>query len=543
MGSPAVSPRFRRLLALLWLASLSLASGLLYFASFPSVGAWPVAFFALSPLLIAVRNVRIVGSALLGLASGTLATLLGFSWLIETVHLHGGFGRIASAAVVFGFCVLHGGRFASFAALTCAMYRKGWPWLFAVGAAFIASETAYPMLFPWYLGATLHRVPLLIQTADLGGPVLVGLPLALINAAVADIFRNGRPRMPDRAGRLTSAFAVSLPLIYGLYVIPIVERTTQAAPIARVGVVQGLVPMPPATSEALHERFTTQLELSHRLANAGAELVVWPESAFVHVLPAATPGSTASRTGAASLDVPLLTGVILETSTDPPRIFNSALMLSPRGDVRGRYDKQYRLPFGEYIPLGESFPKLYRWSPQSGRISAGERSGPVPFEDKLITVLICYEDILPGFVRDTVQGHRSHLLVNLTNDGWFGRSEAAKVHYALSKLRAVEHRRYLVRATNTGVSAIIDPVGREQGSVQPFQEGSLLGSVRWLHRGTLFGLVGNAPWNVAAVVALVACWVGPLFGRRQSNRHQVSQAKKPRERPRERPRKRRGSIE
>ena len=120
----------------------------------------------------------------------------------------------------------------------------------------------------------------------------------------------------------------------------------------------------------------------------GAELVARPESAFVHVLSAVLLGSAASRTEAANHGVPLLTRVILETSDDPRRIFNSALMLSPNGDVRGRYAKQYRLPFGEYTQLGERFSKLYRWFPQSGRVSAGALAGSVPFEDKLITVLI-----------------------------------------------------------------------------------------------------------------------------------------------------------
>ena len=487
---------------------LAIATGLLYFACFPGTGLWPLAFVALGPLLVALRHRGVVHGALLGLAAGTVATFLGFFWLVETIRTHGGFPWPASLAVVLVLSLMQGGRFALFAGLTCAISRRRWPWPLPVAGAFVTAEVAYPLLFPWYLGASLHRFPLLIQTADLGGPVLVGLPLALTSATVADAFRTGRPRMPERPSLVVAALAIALPVAYGAFMIPVVDHATRAAPTVRVGLVQGDVPMPPATAELLHQRFGKQVELTRRLAVAGADLVLWPESAFIHVLPASAPGEAAGRTEAANLGVPLLTGALVETDGAGSRVFNSALMIAPGASVRGRYDKQHRLPFGEYLPLGDSFPVLYRWSPGSGRIAKGDQSGPVPFEDKRITVLICYEDILPTFVRSSVKRHRPHLLANLTNDGWFGRSDAAVVHFALSKFRAVEHRRYLVRATNTGVTAIVDPVGREQGTVPAFAEGSLLGTVRWMHGWTLYGLWGDAPWYLVAVASLVGCWLG-----------------------------------
>ena len=150
------------------------------------------------------------------------------------------------------------------------------------------------------------------------------------------------------------------------------------------------------------------------------------------------PAEEIRRTQAGSLGVPLLTGALLEEPSSPPQTFNSALILDRNADVRGRYDKQYRLPFGEYLPFGERFPILYRLSPASARIAAGERTGPLPFEDKRITTIICYEDILPRYVGDLVHRHRPHLIVNLTNDGWFGESVEPDIHLALSKFRAVE---------------------------------------------------------------------------------------------------------
>jgi apolipoprotein N-acyltransferase len=491
-----------------WALPLAIASGLLYFACFPGTGIWPLAFVALCPLLVALRHRSVVHGVLLGLAAGTVTTFLGFFWLVETIRTHGGFPWPASLAVVLVLSLVQGGRFALFAGLTCAMSRRRWPWPLPVAGAFVTAEVAYPLLFPWFLGASLHRFPLLIQTADLGGPVLVGLPLALTSAAVADAFGTGRPRMPARSSLVVAALAIVLPVAYGALMIPVVDHSAHAAPTVRVGLVQGDVPMPPATAELLHRRFAKQVGLTRQLEEAGADLVLWPESAFIHVLPVSAPGEAVGRTEAGSMNVPLLTGALVETDGRLARVFNSALMIAPGGLVRGRYDKQHRLPFGEYLPLGDAFPVLYRWSPGSGRIAKGDQSGPVPFEDKRITVLICYEDILPSFVRGAVRRHRPHLLANLTNDGWFGQSDAAVMHFALSKFRAVEHRRYLVRATNTGVTAIVDPVGREQGTVPAFAEGSLVGTVRWMHGWTLYGLWGDVPWYLVAVASLVGCWLG-----------------------------------
>ena len=124
--------------------------------------------------------------------------------------------------------------------------------------------------------------------------------------------------------------------------------------------------------------------------------------------------------------------------------------------------------------------------------------------DHKIGALICYEDILPSFVRSVVRHGDPDLLVNLTNDAWFGDSTEPWIHLALAKLRAVEHRRYLIRATNSGVSALIDPVGRVPLVSGTFKEESLLGVAKFMRSTTVYGVVGDAPWYLAtaAIVAM-----------------------------------------
>jgi len=167
---------------------------------------------------------------------------------------------------------------------------------------------------------------------------------------------------------------------------------------------------------------------------------------------------------AASLGVPTIFGAVLyRVDPDRERWFNTAISTDVKGEFRGRYDKQYLLAFGEYLPFGDTFPILYKWSPHSGRFSAGTSLEPLIVDIKgtehKVSALICYEDILPGFTNRAVGHADPELIVNMTNDAWFGDTTEPWQHLALAKFRAIEHRRFLVRSTNSGVSAIIDPNG------------------------------------------------------------------------------------
>jgi apolipoprotein N-acyltransferase len=190
--------------------------------------------------------------------------------------------------------------------------------------------------------------------------------------------------------------------------------------------------------------------------------------------------------------------------------YNTALLAEKDGTILGRYDKQYLLAFGEYLPFGDRFPVLYKWSPNSGRFTPGTTIDPFVWGEHRISALICYEDILPSFVNKIVNYADPDLLVNLTNDAWFGKSTEPWIHLALSKLRAVEHRRYLIRATNTGVSAIVDPKGGVVVHSGLFKEEVLFGEARFMRATTGYKVLGDYPWYLAtAVMVLMAVWSRP----------------------------------
>jgi apolipoprotein N-acyltransferase len=200
-------------------------------------------------------------------------------------------------------------------------------------------------------------------------------------------------------------------------------------------------------------------------------------------------------------------GVVYRVDPDRERWYNIALASNARGEITSRYDKHYLLMFGEYLPLGDTFPILYKWSPHSGKFTSGTSVKPLEVEIRgekhRMTALICYEDILPGFTNDAVRAGDPELLVNITNDAWFGDTTEPWEHLALAKLRAVEHHRYLIRATNSGVSAVMDPVGRVVGHTKTFEQTSLLADVRLLSSATVYQYVGDKLWYLWSLVAIV----------------------------------------
>lgn len=535
--------------ALLARAALSALSGALYYAAFPGVGWWPLGFVALTPLLIAAGCQPALRAALFGFLTGIVAVSAGYWWLLSTLYSGAGLSRPVSAIVFAVFVLWHAGRFAVFVLLIPLLQGRRLPWLGAVAAAFVTSETIYPVVFPWYLGATIHGVPLLTQTATVGGPVLVGLPLAVTSALIATWTKrlverkNGtkRTKILQKRDKIALAVALGAPALFGAVTIPFVDERVASAPDIKLGIVQGNIAMPlvPATA---HEVFTAQVNASKRLAAEGADLIVWPESAFIHVLCAADPSDIFGRTEAASVHAPMLVGATMqldqteahsEMSGFGPKpaergkscpstgkyLVNSAILFDSQGQVQGRYDKQHRVPFAEFSPLELPRPLLPRHTTSQGtsqyslqslkHIATTPYAGPIPFEDKRITALICYEDLLTGYVARTVRQQRPHLLVNLTNDGWFAHSHAAKMHHALAKLRAVEHRRFMLRATNTGVTSIIDPVGRESLRMPPWTRDKAVHPVKWLYTMTPYSHWGDLPWYIAAAITITSCLLRP----------------------------------
>jgi apolipoprotein N-acyltransferase len=490
----------------LWLPALS---GVLYFLSWIGFGLWPLSFVCLVPLVLSLRDATPRQALWRGAAMGFITHLGGYTWL---VHLLRVFAFLPLPLAVLGYvlvCAFQGFLFAVFAVLLrWAWLRTRWPLALLVPLSLVAVEWVYPLLFQSYTGAALMPLLPLMQIADLGGALLTTALLALSSGAVADVLLGGPGR---RAGALiATAFAFAVAGGYGRYRIADTEQRERAAPKRRSAITQ-----PNVGEIELHKNpYASVRTLWSQSAEAhvrGAEIVVWPEVGF--------------NAGEVDVSVPRVAqiiqhGVPMSILAGVMRVsgqerYNSAVVISKDGRFGDHFDKIQLLAFGEYIPLGDVFPAIYKWSPMSSHLSRGTTTTPLVDGPWRYATFICYEDILPGIVRRTMADHgqgRAHALVNLTNDSWYGTGHEQEQHLMLAAMRSIEHHRWMLRATSTGISAFIDASGRIVQRIARDTQGVAVREVPMMEGETLYQRLGDWPgWLSAAALA-----VGILASRRRS---------------------------
>lgn len=475
---------------------LAILGAVLYFLGWAGFGVWPLSLLCLVPLWGALelglqRPWR--HTLAVGWLYGVVTYAGGYHWLVPFLETFSGYGYAVSALVWLLFSAYLGFNFAVYGLMYRALRQRGWETsAFAVPTVLVI-EWLYPSLFPTYLANSLHAQTRLIQVADLGGPLLVTAVMVLCNLSIYEAWRWWRRRRS--APKLLWALAVAviaLTAIYGVVRIGQVEAKMEAAPVLRVGVVQvdmGIFEKRTQAAEG-HRR---HLEQSRQLEEGGKlDLIVWPESAYVGSLPRKLPWN-ASRIRQ-DIRTPILFGGVSTERVDGKRkVYNTVFLIDEDGMVRSEYDKTYLLMFGEYLPFGERFPFLYDISPNSGRFTAGTHVHPITLGPWRISTPVCYEDVLPAFTRKMVREAKPHVLINLTNDAWFGNTQEPWIHLVLSQYRAIEHRRYLVRATNSGISAVVDPLGRVVARTGVLTRENLGYDVRMLDHDTVYTRFGDWP--------------------------------------------------
>ncbi len=506
---------------------LAALSGFLFYASFPGLDIWPLAFVAWTPWVIALRGRRPAQAALQGLVLGLVIGIFGFYWLLEMLETFSGFPTSLCVVFMLLLVAYQAGRYALMGALIARARQGNWPLVPVFLAAFVAAEQVYPLLFPFTFGATVHEIYPLVQAAELGGPIAVALLVVAPGLALGRVLecyfvarkkgqRGGWGNAVRAAGRrtvLALALAPVLFSIYGTIRIAQIDEAVAEAPQIRVGIVQANMGLGEKRTN-LREGLQRHIQQTKKLIRKkDIDLVVWPETAVAGAVPEQEAASYYRKRVTGRLGVPAIVGAVLRREVDDARgsiFFNSALISDAQGEIHGRYDKQFLLAFGEYLPFGDVFPQLYDWSPQSGRFSPGTSYEPLPFGDDEIAVFICYEDIVPRFVNRIMNSNSPELLVNMTNDAWFGDTTEPWEHMALAKLRAVEHRRSLVRATNSGISGFVDPVGRLVAQTPTFERASIAEDVALLELSTPYQTLGDTPfWVISAMAFALAFYRRP----------------------------------
>jgi apolipoprotein N-acyltransferase len=486
-----------------WFAAAALG-GALYFLGYLGWGAWPCLLVFLAPLwgaLDAAAPARARVSFLLGATFGLTAYVGGFLWLwyLVTTFLEGNRAFGVLLWVVFGLWFAAGQ--ALYALVFRRIRRRGWPLAVAAVPPLLVLEWLQPQLFPLYAGAGLVSVPLLVQAADLGGPLLLTALLAAPSLAVLATWQWWRGMRPRPAPTWLATGGVALAVVaYGWWRLAQVDAAVRDAPTLGVGIVQANLGVMEKETQAVvtHRRHLEQTR--ELLADGPLDLVVWPETAYVRGLRRPLPIS--GQLVREDLRVPLLFGgSSVYEEGGRRRSANAAFLVGADGMIRDAYDKNLLIPLAEYVPLAGLLPGLERWFPHVGEFQASAEVPTLALGPWRIAVPICYEVIRPEFVRRMMRASSPHLLVTLANDAWFGDSEEPWLHLGLARLRAVEQRRYLVRATNSGLSAVVDPAGRLVARSGLFTRESLRATVRPLEGRTPYARLGDWPgWLALALV-------------------------------------------
>jgi apolipoprotein N-acyltransferase len=402
-------------------------------------------------------------------------------------------------------CAVQGVGLALFALLCWGLQRRGHDIAWIGPCALVVVEAGYPALFPAYAGAAVR--PLVAQqVADVGGPWLVSGLLMIVNAG---LFAATRAMRAQSVGRVRAALrpcliAGSILAVssgYGALRVASVDATARRAPKLTVGVVQAEMP-PLMRVDDRREIRRAYVEQSKQL-DRRVDLLVWPETTLHYAL---APETKSVRQVLGPIAMPVLFGGLTQRAED--ELYNSAYLADASGRVLGRVDKQKLIPFSEYVPLRRLLPALDRVLPYTGQFVAGTEFRGLTLGQHRIAALLCYEDLLPRFARTMVDRTAAHLIVSLSNDVWFGRSTATHIHEALARLRAIEQRRYLVRANNSGVSAVMDATGRTVARSEPFSRHTLIAEVAMLQGDSGYARSGDLCAWLAVTVLVIAFALG-----------------------------------
>lgn len=535
VATPAPSPQ-------LWLSwreswELGAISGLLLAMCFPSLDWNWLCWVALVPLLLICLR---AASASRALAGGYLAGMVFFvascPWIYHAVHVYGGLPAWQGVLVLALFVVLMGAFFALFGVLGYALARRvPCPWL-ALPALWVAIEwlrTYVPFGgFPWNLlgYAGIDHAGFMLS-ATVSGVYGAGFLIALENSVLAwYIAQLALARRPLYRTAMIAPFAVWA-VVVGFASFPYDPPTMVPASLQAV-LVQPNASLDAAWTPSSFAAYLADLARISQPAPASSSippaLVLWPESPA----PLDYAAEPSLRQGLAALAQSAHAEILLGETTllDPTapsgaqRPANAALLIHPDGSPGRRYDKVHLVPFGEYVPLPAWMQRIGgigKMVQQAGDFVPGR--GPVLFHyqpaaaasiapDPRFAALICYESIFPELARREVAAG-AQWLVNLSDDGWYGQSSARPQGLMMARMRSIENRRWLLRDTNNGLTAIIDPYGRVAAALPRDRRAALRGTFAARTDTTFYTRHGD--WLPLVATIFVAALFGLALAKRR----------------------------
>jgi apolipoprotein N-acyltransferase len=515
---------------------LAATTGILLPYCFPRYDLGLLAWVALIPLHIALDGLSRRRQAFwLGWLAGIICSTGIMSWVVTAMHTYG------KVPLVFSYGIML--LLTAYLGLYVGIYSAGVVWfrmlmprygLFAAPCLWVTLELLRTYVLsglPWsLLGYSQYRQLDVIQIADHLGVYGVSFLIVLSNVALAELylwlmplFRGFRPARLPWELVTTAAMLVSLSWAYSTSLIAS-ETMEHSKATLQVGVVQPNIDQAVKWDQAFREETLRRYDRLTESFGYGVDLVVWPEAAtpFIYEREPVYQLQLVAMANRAS--APLLFGspAVRFDQERKPFLLNSAYLLSPDGELLGRYDKQHLVPFGEYIPLKSSLLFfLEKMVEGIGDFQAGpgptilsfqlkESDGVAPARRVKFGVVICYEVIFPDLVR-RIAGSGAEFLVTITNDAWFGDSSAPAQHFSMVVFRSVENHLAFARAANTGISGFIDPFGRIIVASPTFTQTALQAEIPVRQTKTFYSRHGDVFAYGCMLISLLFCLYG-IFG-------------------------------
>lgn len=491
---------------------IALGAGALTPLALAPFAIWPLALLSIALFYLGLRELTPRQAALRGWCYGVALYLAGSGWIYVSIHDYGAASPLLAGGLTLAFCAAVALFFALPAWLWARYLRRPRPGVaeaLAFAALWLAQEAFRGWFltgFPWlYAGYSQLDGPLR-GLAPLGGVWLLSFVLALTAALLCNLLQLRRQHL---------ALASGLTLLLGPWLLAQALNehawTHAKGEPLRVAAIQGNVEQNLKWDpDALEAQLALYRDMT--LASPPAELIVWPETA-VPVLKEYAEGYLAVMARIASdRQAALITGVPLRqvNAAGERRFYNAITVL---GEGQGTYLKQKLVPFGEYVPLQDLLRGLIAFFdlPMSDFARGPAQQPLLQAKGLRLASYICYEAVYPEFAAELARD--SDLLLTISNDTWFGRSIGPVQHLQMAQMRALEAGRWMIRATNNGISVLIDPQGRIQSRIPPFEAAILYGEVQAMQGHTPYLRFGSLPLAILAALILLATLLANRLGK------------------------------
>ena len=478
---------------------------LILFSILWGIGQYPkfffIRFFGLIPFIyiILYRKHYLVETFIFG----WIAYILNFYWLYFTFRESGKLPIYISLPVILSLCLYYGLQYPIIAIIFKKLYKFNKYLIYSFPFIFLTVDFLYPKLFNHSIGDSQIGFFYFIQIIDIAGMSLVILITMLTNIGLYQLINKIYTKSKIRIVNLLFILPLLIAIIYGVFKVNYLKKRQKSLKTTYAAMIQGNIT---GKQKMDSSYFRININRYNQLTKLAAkkyspDFIIWPESIFNRAYNR-TPNSL--NNFIFSNYPPLIIGVTTweEKADKSFDITNSALLIKEKKEVM-KYDKKHLLIFGEYIPFEETFPFLRKLTPLKYSLRPGDTSSIFNINnDVKASMSICFEDIFPDKIRKQIN-EGSNLMINITNDSWYGKGLGPLHHSILARLRAIENRRSFYRCTPTGLTTATDLTGKIIAKGKIWEPDIVTAELPLYEGRTIYSYIGESLSYLSIIIILL----------------------------------------